>query len=106
MRGLRRKLGTLDYSADPGLFRRRMDSLAGPVESGKNDTDFLPVRRLGQAGWVARDNDQLASSSEAPVPAPWPGERSSHGGVDEIALPRGPGRLWLCGKHFVGADPE
>jgi hypothetical protein len=55
---------------------------------------------------VARDSDQLASSPEAPVPAPWPGERSSHGGVDEIPLPRGPGRLWLCGKQFVGADPE
>jgi len=29
-----------------------------------------------------------------------------HGGVDEIPLPEGPGRLWLCGKHFVGPDPE
>lgn len=36
----------------------------------------------------------------------WPGERSRHGGVDEIPLPGGPGRLWLCGKHFVGPDPE
>jgi ADP-ribosyl-[dinitrogen reductase] hydrolase len=26
--------------------------------------------------------------------------------VDEIALPEGPGRLWLCGKHVVGPDPE
>ena len=23
-----------------------------------------------------------------------------------MPLPTGPGRLWLCGKHFVGADPE
>jgi len=33
-------------------------------------------------------------------------ERSRHGGVDEIPLPVGPGRLWLCGKHFVGPDPD
>jgi protein-tyrosine phosphatase len=33
-------------------------------------------------------------------------ERSRHGGADEIPLPVGPGRLWLCGKHFVGPDPE
>jgi hypothetical protein len=26
--------------------------------------------------------------------------------VDEIPLPEGPGRLWLCGKHAVGHDPE
>jgi hypothetical protein len=38
--------------------------------------------------------------------AAWPGERGRHGGVDEIPLPLGPGRLWLCGKHFVGPDPE
>ena len=38
--------------------------------------------------------------------APWPGERGRHGGVDEIPLPVGPGRLWLCGKHYVGPDPE
>ena len=28
------------------------------------------------------------------------------GGVDEVSLPRGPGRLWLCGKHHVAPDPE
>jgi protein-tyrosine phosphatase len=33
-------------------------------------------------------------------------ERSRNGGVDEIPLPFGPGRLWLAGKHFVGPDPE
>lgn len=33
-------------------------------------------------------------------------ERSRHGGADEIPLPTGPGRLWLCGKHFIGPDPE
>lgn len=37
---------------------------------------------------------------------PWPGERATNGGADEIPLPAGPGRLWLCGKHFVGPDPE
>ncbi len=37
----------------------------------------------------------------------WPSGRSRHGGVDEIALPAAAGgRLWLCGKHFVGPDPE
>jgi len=36
----------------------------------------------------------------------WPSERSRHGGVDEIPLPDGPGRLWLCGKHLVGPDVE
>jgi hypothetical protein len=36
----------------------------------------------------------------------WLGERSWHGGCDEIPLPAGPGRLWLCGKRFVGPDPE
>lgn len=28
------------------------------------------------------------------------------GGIDEIPLPGGRGRLWLCGKHVVGPDPE
>ena len=37
----------------------------------------------------------------------WPNERSVHGGVDEVPLPNGGvGRLWLCGKHFIGPDPE
>ena len=37
---------------------------------------------------------------------PWHSERSRDGGVDEVALPDGPGRLWLCGKHAVAPDPE
>lgn len=37
---------------------------------------------------------------------PWLGERSLHGGVDEVRLPLERGRLWLCGKHYVGPDPE
>jgi protein-tyrosine phosphatase len=37
----------------------------------------------------------------------WPAGRSLHGGVDEIPLPAEiPGRLWLCGKQFIGPDPE
>ena len=34
--------------------------------------------------------------------------RSVDGGIDEIPLPPsdGNGRLWLCGKHVVGPDPE
>jgi protein-tyrosine phosphatase len=37
--------------------------------------------------------------------AQWPSGRSLHGGVDEIPLPEGPGRLAICGKHFIGSDP-
>lgn len=33
-------------------------------------------------------------------------ERSRNGGLDEVPLPTGPGRMWLCGKHLVGPDPE
>jgi hypothetical protein len=37
----------------------------------------------------------------------WAEKRSRHGGVDEIPLPAGfPGRLFVCGKHFIGPDPE
>ena len=38
----------------------------------------------------------------------WTKERSRNGGADEVPLPDGvtPGRLWLCGKHFVGGDVE
>ena len=32
--------------------------------------------------------------------------RSVDGGIDEIPLPNTNGRLWLCGKHVVGPDPE
>lgn len=32
---------------------------------------------------------------------------NTDGGVHEVPLPEGvPGRLWLCGKHVVGPDPE
>lgn len=38
----------------------------------------------------------------------WVKERSRNGGADELPLPAGAtsGRLWLCGKHFIGADVE
>jgi protein-tyrosine phosphatase len=36
----------------------------------------------------------------------WTSDRSRDGGVDELSLPEGPGRLWLCGKHAVAPDPE
>ena len=35
----------------------------------------------------------------------WPDERGRNGGIDEVPVP-GPGRVWLCGKHFIGPDPE
>ncbi len=35
----------------------------------------------------------------------WLHERSRNGSIDEIPTP-GRGRVWLCGKHFVGPDPE
>jgi protein-tyrosine phosphatase len=28
------------------------------------------------------------------------------GGIHQIPLPMLPGQLWLCGKHFIGPDPE
>ena len=37
----------------------------------------------------------------------WPRGRSIDGGIDEIPLPAGvDGRLWLCGKHVIGPDPD
>lgn len=36
----------------------------------------------------------------------WPHGRARDGGVDEVPLVGVPGRLWLCGKHAVGPDPE
>jgi protein-tyrosine phosphatase len=35
-----------------------------------------------------------------------PTTRSLDGGIDEVPLPVGAGRLWLCGKHVVGPDPD
>ena len=37
---------------------------------------------------------------------PWPRGRARDGGIDEIPLDGAAGRLWLCGKHVVGPDPE
>ncbi len=36
----------------------------------------------------------------------WLSERSRNGGLDQVVLPTGDGRLWLCGKHLIGPDPE
>ncbi|HUR76998.1 MAG TPA: protein-tyrosine phosphatase family protein [Acidimicrobiales bacterium] len=34
-------------------------------------------------------------------------ERRRNGGIDEVPLPAGSaGRLWLCGKHYIGPDPD
>jgi hypothetical protein len=35
-----------------------------------------------------------------------PTARSFDGGIDEVPLPVPGGRLWLCGKHVVGPDPD
>jgi hypothetical protein len=31
---------------------------------------------------------------------------SHDGGIHEVPLPSTPGRLWLCGKHRIGPDPD
>jgi hypothetical protein len=36
----------------------------------------------------------------------WPSARSRDGGLDAVPVPGLTARLWLCGKHVVGADPE
>lgn len=38
--------------------------------------------------------------------ADWLNERSRNGGLDEVPLSASTGRLWLCGKHLVGPDPD
>ncbi len=42
----------------------------------------------------------------SPPTSPPTSPRSVDGGIDEIPLPNANGRLWLCGKHVVGPDPE
>lgn len=54
----------------------------------------VSILAVGQAGDVTGD------------PHAWPGPRGRHGGVDEVPLPGTAGRLWLCGKHYVGPAPE
>jgi protein-tyrosine phosphatase len=53
--------------------------------------------RAGVEGTVPR--------ATLPAVAGWLNERSRNGGIDEVPLPSASGRLWLCGKHFVGPDP-
>jgi protein-tyrosine phosphatase len=31
---------------------------------------------------------------------------NTNGGIHEIPLPSGAGRLWLCGKHYIGPNVE
>lgn len=38
--------------------------------------------------------------------SPWRSERSRNGGVDRVPVEGLPGQLWLCGKHFIGPDPD
>jgi protein-tyrosine phosphatase len=46
-------------------------------------------------------SDQSGLIERAPL-----GGRAWHGGFNEVPLPDGPGHLWVCGKDFVGPDPE
>lgn len=41
-----------------------------------------------------------------PGSAGWPRGRAVDGGIDEVPVPDVSGRLWLCGKHAIGPDPE
>lgn len=34
------------------------------------------------------------------------GSLNMDGGVHEVPIPGVDGRMWLCGKHFIGPDPE
>jgi protein-tyrosine phosphatase len=48
-----------------------------------------------------------ASAEGLSTSANWAEDRSRHGGVDEIPLPRDlTGKLFLCGKHFIGPEPQ
>jgi hypothetical protein len=49
------------------------------------------------------DSPDSGDSSDPPKWV-WGNERSRNGGIDELPLPQGPGRLLLCGKHYVGPD--
>src|SRR5262245_31464847 len=65
---------------------------------------FANGRRL-----VVHVTDMAIRPSPPTIPgvtAAWPYPRSRDGGVDEIPLPVTNGRLWLCGKHVVGPDPQ
>lgn len=42
----------------------------------------------------------------SPPPSGWPQGRAVDGGLDEVPVPGVPGRLWLCGKHAIGPDPD
>ena len=48
---------------------------------------------------------QEAGAEPAPKES-WPRARARDGGIDAVPLPSTPGRLWLCGKHVTGPDPE
>lgn len=48
----------------------------------------------------------VSGDGEASSGGGWPTGRARDGGIDEIPLPDVPGRLWLCGKHAIGPDPE
>jgi hypothetical protein len=77
---------------------------------GASDSRFPPAMQPStpshSSAWSPYDAHPMSNPSGQQVPQ-WTEERSRHGGVDEIPLPADvPGRLFICGKHFVGPDPE
>src|SRR4051812_34978140 len=59
-------------------------------------------RAMGAVDRVGR----MSTDPPAAAAGGWWSGRSRDGGIDEIPLPGVPGRMWLCGKHAIGPDPE
>lgn len=66
---------------------------------GVDEIPSPPWGWVGPAGVLAPDSTPSRGHPQALAP-------DSSGGLPHPAVPSTPGRLWLCGKHFVGPDPE